>query len=112
MPIAISLPGSKSITNRVLILAALTKKKVKIQNTAICDDSEYLQKALKKLEQKNSTRSINLYTSNAGTATRFLTAYCANLNLESHSPIILDGNKRMRERPIQTLVEALNKLGA
>lgn len=123
MQIDIKVPGSKSLTNRALILAALYKNKAVIENAAICDDTNYMISGLKDLgisiEQKNSTIIVNkgnskkgekieIYTGNAGTTTRFLTA----LSTLSESEITITGNKRMQERPIQALVDALNRLGA
>jgi len=124
MPIEISTPGSKSITNRVLTLAALTNKnQLTIKNAANCDDSDRMIECLNKLglkiEQKNSTilikgnikktnKTTELYTGHAGTTTRFLTALCTTLNRH----VIIKGSKRMHERPINLLTEALNKLGA
>lgn len=125
-PIDISIPGSKSITNRALILAALSKGVSILKNAAICDDSTYMIKGLKKLgikiHQKGSTvkiigtggkfkkhiKPIKIFTGNAGTTTRFLTALASLTNNE----IIIDGDARMRERPIKELATALNKLGA
>ncbi len=125
-PINISIPGSKSITNRAIILAALSKGTTILENAAICDDSTYMINGLKKLgikiHQKGSTvkiigtggkfqkqkNKINIYTGNAGTTTRFLTALATLTGNE----IIIDGDKRMRERPIKELVKALTQLGA
>lgn len=108
-PIEIQVPCSKSITNRVLLLASLANKKILIKNIGQCDDTKYMQLALKKLtDAKNSTKPINIFTGNAGTATRFLTALATLQN----KTIKIDGDKRMRERPISELTNALNKLGA
>lgn len=104
MPINIIVPGSKSIANRLLLLKALSKSTTKIKNLPQCDDVKYMLKnleALKKGEQQ-------LYTGNAGTTTRFLTAYCTLLEQD----ITISGDKRMQERPISELTKALNKLGA
>ncbi len=129
-PIKIAIPGSKSLSNRALILAALSNGRTTIKNTAICDDTNHLIANLKKLgvkvTQKNTTlkitgvckngqlnfpksqKTINLYTGNAGTTTRFLAALAPITGNE----IIIDGDARMRERPIDELVKALNQLGA
>jgi 3-phosphoshikimate 1-carboxyvinyltransferase len=125
MPIEIQIPGSKSITNRALILAALSKDTTIIKNSAVCDDTIYLIKGLKKLGIKiiqssttikvignggkfpKRTKPIKLFVGNAGTTTRFLTA----LATLTGNKIIMDGNKRMRNRPIKELTDALNKLG-
>ncbi|MBT7736949.1 3-phosphoshikimate 1-carboxyvinyltransferase, partial [Candidatus Peregrinibacteria bacterium] len=106
MPIEITVPGSKSIANRALILSALTGS-TNLKNLPDCDDTAYMQKALKQIREAKK-EPIKIHTGNAGTTTRFLTAYCTLLNKH----IIIDGDKRMRERPIKELVNALKKLGA
>ncbi len=126
MPISLSIPGSKSITNRALLLAALSEGKTVIKNSGFCDDTNYMIKGLKKLgiklqqKGKNITvtgnggkfkkqkKTVKIYTGNAGTTTRFLTA----LATLTENKIVIDGDKRMRERPISELVNALNQLGA
>ncbi|MDD3861813.1 MAG: 3-phosphoshikimate 1-carboxyvinyltransferase [Candidatus Gracilibacteria bacterium] len=120
-PIKIQVPGSKSITNRVLLLASLSDKPIEIKNIGLCDDTKYMIEGLKKIRSanpsttnnpttsKNSTnKPIKIFTANAGTATRFLTA----LATLQEKTIIIDGDKRMRERPISELTNALNTLGA
>lgn len=104
MSIKITVPGSKSIANRALLLNALTGNKTKLKNLPKCNDTKYMINGLKELTKK----SPKLDTGNAGTTTRFLTAYATLLNKK----VIIDGDKRMRERPIQALADALNKLGA
>lgn len=122
----ISIPGSKSLSNRALILAAISEKTTTIKNVAICDDTKYMIEGLKKLgikcEQTGSTIKITgnngqfkkqqkitkINTGNAGTTTRFLTAFATLTENE----IIIDGDKRMKERPIKDLIQALNQLGA
>lgn len=122
--ISITTPGSKSITNRVLVLAALSNRKTTIKNAANCDDTNYMVRALNKLGvktvQKGSTITVHgrtnptntvkskLFTGNAGTTTRFLAAFCTLLGRK----IEIDGDKRMRERPIGELLKVLNTLGA
>src|SRR3989338_7849140 len=126
MPITLSIPGSKSLTNRALLLAAFSEGKTVIKNSGFCDDTNYMIKGLKKLgikiqqKGKNITvtgnggkfkkqkKPIKIYTGNAGTTTRFLTA----LATLTENEIIIDGDKRMRKRPISELVNALNHLGA
>lgn len=103
MEIKISVPGSKSIANRALLLNALTGNRTKLKNLPQCDDTKYMIQGLKKLASKNP----KIRTGNAGTTTRFLTAYATLLNKK----VTIDGDKRMRERPIQALVDALNQLG-
>ena len=97
----ITIPGSKSESNRLLILKALYPN-LKINNLSNSDDTVSLQKGLK---VKNGTVDIH----HAGTAMRFLTAYFSSTKgLE----IILTGSQRMQERPIKILVTALKSLGA
>lgn len=105
-PIEIKVPGSKSITNRALVFSAMANGETVIENAAICDDTKYMLRALKKLKQKKNP--IKIYTGNAGTTTRFLTA----LATITDNTIEINGDKRMRERPIKELVKALNLLGA
>ena len=126
MPIEIQITGSKSITNRALIISALLNDTTTIKNIAVCDDTNYLIKGLKKLGIKitqngttikvvgnggkfpKQTKPIKLFVGNAGTTTRFLTA----LATLTGNKIIIDGDKRMRNRPIKELTDALNKLKA
>lgn len=97
----IQISGSKSETNRLLVLQALYPQIV-IQNTSSSDDSEAMQKAL-----KNNTEVIDIH--HAGTAMRFLTAFFAS---QAGKSVILTGSQRMKERPIHILVTALRDLGA
>lgn len=106
-PIEINVPGSKSLTNRALLLASLSTKKLTIKNIGHCDDTKYMIEGLKKL-QLNSNKPIHLFTGNAGTTTRFLTA----LATLQQKTIIIDSDQRMRKRPISELTNALNSLGA
>jgi 5-enolpyruvylshikimate-3-phosphate synthase len=97
----INLPSSKSISNRALILNALSKSTYPIENLSESDDTKVLLEAL-------STQS-NLYDIGAaGTSMRFLTAYLSKVPGER----ILTGSRRMQARPINILVESLNTLGA
>jgi len=105
--IQISVPGSKSITNRVLPLLALSKRKIPIKNIGICDDTSYMIKALKKLKFKKQSKPIKIFTGNAGTTTRFLTSFATLTG----NTVIINGDKRMNERPIGELTKALNSLG-
>lgn len=98
---AIQITGSKSETNRSLLLQALFPN-IKIENLSNSDDGEVMQKGLKK-----STGEVDIH--HAGTAMRFLTAYFAS---QEGKEVILTGSKRMKERPIKVLVEALRELGA
>ncbi len=93
--------GSKSETNRLLLLQALFSG-LSIENTSESDDSEVMKAAL-----KAKTDVIDVH--HAGTAMRFLTAYFAHLEGRE---IVLTGSQRMQERPIKILVEALRSIGA
>lgn len=106
MPVKLTIPGSKSIANRALALNFLTGNKTKIKNIPECDDTKYMIDGLKKLKFKSP--KVKIYTGNAGTATRFLTAI-ATL---TEKTVVIDGDRRMRERPIEELTKALNTLGA
>ena len=122
----VQLPGSKSITNRALLAAALASGETVLENALFCDDSRYLSKALQRLgvriEEDEPGSSFRIqgaggpfpvldgefFMGNAGTSTRFLTAA---LTL-SPGRYVVDGNARMRQRPISDLVRALRELGA
>lgn len=97
----IHVTGSKSESNRLLVLKAIFPEIV-IKNLSNSDDSKVLERAL-----ALSDGTIDIH--HAGTAMRFLTAYFAVLEGCS---VILTGSKRMKERPIEILVSALNELGA
>ena len=97
----IAVTGSKSETNRLLLLQALFSN-ITLANTSNSDDSEVMQKAL------NGNDSI-VDIHHAGTAMRFLTAYFA---VNESREVVLTGSQRMQERPIKVLVEALTQLGA
>ncbi len=97
----ISITGSKSETNRLLLLQALFPN-ISIENTSNSDDSEVMQMALKGNEE-----IIDIH--HAGTAMRFLTAFFA---IQENRTVTLTGSPRMKERPIKILVEALRQLGA
>ena len=97
----IDLPASKSISNRALIIHALSGGKVLPQNISDCDDTEVIVEAL-----RNMPEEINIKA--AGTAMRFMTAYLS-LTEGTH---VLTGTERMKHRPIGTLVDALRTLGA
>ncbi len=105
----IALKGSKSISNRALLLREVNKmlglKVPKLKNLSTSDDTRIMQEGLKLLTSKKTPRKINL--GNAGTALRFLTAFAAATGKE----VIITGSKRMQKRPIEDLVKALNKLG-
>ena len=97
----LSLTGSKSETNRLLILQALWPE-IRLDNLAECDDADVMIQAL-----KNSDGPIDV--GHAGTAMRFLTAYFAFL---PGCSVVMTGSNRMKERPIGILVDALITLGA
>jgi len=101
----IELTGSKSESNRALILQALSQGQVSVMNLSAAADTQTLQRILKtKLQAQNSKLDIGP----AGTAMRFLTAF---LSLQA-GDFVLTGTKRMQERPIGILVDALRTLGA
>ena len=98
---SIQITGSKSESNRLLLLQALFPN-LKIENLSNSDDSVLMAKALQSKEDL-----IDIH--HAGTAMRFLTAY---FSLKEGSEITLTGSQRMQERPIKILVEALQEIGA
>lgn len=101
---SIQLPASKSISNRVLIIQALCKKKFKINNLSKAQDTQILQNIL-----ANHRLQIPVIDAGAaGTAFRFLTAFLATQKGEW----ILTGSERMLQRPIKILVDTLQQLGA
>jgi 3-phosphoshikimate 1-carboxyvinyltransferase len=120
----INLPGSKSITNRMFLCAALARGKSRIYGALKSDDADVMLKALKKVgvkireienyieitgaggEFKKGKVTLDLH--NAGTATRFLTAIMTLRDGET----IITGDKRMKERPIKDLADGLVQLGA
>jgi 3-phosphoshikimate 1-carboxyvinyltransferase len=123
----IHLPGSKSLSNRALLLAALAKGTTKITNLLHSDDTRYMLDALKQLgisytlsDDKtqcsiignsgaiHTTQPQEIFLGNAGTAMRPL---CAALCLGTGT-YILTGEPRMKERPIAHLVDALRQAGA
>lgn len=123
---SVHVPGSKSITNRAMLISSLADGKTTLTNALFSDDSRYFADALKQLEftvisdPQNSSLTIcglggripsqnsRLFIGNAGTAARFLSAF---LTL-GKGEYILDGDPRMRERPIGDLVSALRQIGA
>lgn len=98
---AIAISGSKSETNRLLLLKALYPE-IYLNNLSNSDDSEVMTKAL---NNNDLVKDIH----HAGTAMRFLTAYFA---VQENKEVVLTGSSRMKERPIKILVEALQQLGA
>lgn len=122
----VRVPGSKSLTNRALLIASLAKGATCLTNALFSDDSRYFVKALQtlgfgvQLEEANNEMTVTglggkipadnaeLFIGNAGTAARFLSAFLTLGNGE----FVLDGDERMRERPIGDLIFALAQLGA
>ena len=122
----VSVPGSKSHTNRALSVAAMAEGPTHLKNALFSDDSHYYVQALTDLGfdiilddgaktmtltglgGKIPATKADLFIGNAGTAARFLTAM---LSL-GYGEYYLDGVERMRQRPIGDLIIALNKLGA
>ena len=105
----IIIPSSKSISNRALIIKALSKEEIKIENISISEDTNILAKSLKLVKNRNTKhKPIEINVGMAGTTFRFLTAF---LSIQK-GEYILTGEKRLRERPIKPLVDALIFLGA
>lgn len=98
----IKLPASKSISNRALVIYALSGGSVLPENLSDCDDTEVMIRALCDMPEE-----INIKA--AGTAMRFMTAYLSVLDGHCHT---LTGTERMKHRPIGLLANALRHLGA
>ncbi len=98
---SIAITGSKSETNRLLLLQALFPE-ITLENKSNSDDSQVMIAAL-------TTDDLTIDIHHAGTAMRFLTAYFA---IQLDRTVILTGSKRMKERPIKILVDALRQLDA
>ncbi len=122
--IEVDIPGSKSVTNRALILAALAEGEVVLKNVLFSDDTEYMVAALQKLgnevevdraskvikvkgNQERDFGTQELFVGNAGTAMRFLASYVSL----GKGDVTLTGIERMKNRPIKDLVEVLRTLG-
>ncbi|KAJ3396460.1 3-dehydroquinate dehydratase (3-dehydroquinase) [Lobulomyces angularis] len=132
--ISLNVPGSKSISNRALLLAALGDGPCRLSGLLHSDDVQVMLSALQKLigitfcwEDDGETLLIHgnggnlrtcegeIYLGNAGTASRFLTSVCSLIKVrgsEQCSDVILTGNARMKQRPIAPLVDALVANGA
>lgn len=120
----LAVPGSKSITNRALIVAALAQGASTLRGALVAEDSEVMIAALNRLGVQVESRGSDIVVQGAGgavpagsaeldlrlsgTSIRFLTAMVAL----GQGQFVLDGNDRMRERPIQELLDALQQLGA
>jgi len=121
----VNVPGSKSLTNRALLVAALAEGETTLRNALESDDARYFIQALQQLgftlSNSPSTNSLSvfghdgkipahraeLFIGNAGTAARFLTAFVAL----GQGEFVIDGEPRMRERPIGDLLATLAQLG-
>lgn len=119
----VSPPGSKSITNRALLLAGLARGTSRLTGALKSDDTRYMAEALRVMgvtvDEPDATTFVvtssgelkapaaPLFLGNAGTATRFLTAALAL----GHGRYVVDGDEHMRKRPIKPLVDALHALG-
>ena len=118
------IPGSKSITNRALVLAALADGTTRLEGVLESDDTRYMQQALLELgiavrklsattlEIEGGRRRLKapnkpLFIGNSGTTVRFLTALCCLVD----GPVTLVGDEAMAKRPIQDLVDGLRQLG-
>src|SRR5919107_1440016 len=122
----IRVPGSKSVTNRALIIAALAEGHSRILNPLFSDDSFWLMKELVRLgidvsadgergevyvsgqRGEINASDVDLFVGNAGTVARFLPPVLAL----GRGPYTVDGVPRMRERPVADLVDAMRRLGA
>ena len=104
----VRLPGSKSISNRVLLLAALAQGATDVRGLLDADDTRVMREALGKLGARMRAKQADLFLGNAGTAFRPLTAVLALSGGEYR----LAGVPRMHERPIGDLVDALRAMGA
>ena len=122
----VKVPGSKSLTNRALIIAALAKGTSLLKGALDSDDTRVMVDSLQKLgiavdhDRENATIRVegtdgrfsvleaDLYIANSGTSLRFLTAMVAT----GMGTFRLDGTPRMRQRPVADLLQALNGLGA
>ena len=106
---SIYLPSSKSISNRILMICFLSREDFTINNLSTAKDTVLLAKILESLSKKYSDKIPTVIDAgNAGTAFRFLTAALCI----TPGKWLLTGSKRMRQRPIKPLVDALIKLGA
>ncbi|PVH97008.1 Pentafunctional AroM protein [Periconia macrospinosa] len=124
-------PGSKSISNRVLVLAALGSGSCRITNLLHSDDTQVMLDALARMQAasfswENDGKELvvtgnggnlkatddELYLGNAGTASRFLTSVAAlAISADGITSTVLTGNARMKERPIGPLVKSLRSMG-
>lgn len=124
-PLRVKVPGSKSITNRALLLATLAEGESLLKGALFSDDSRYFLKCIQELGFKTRVEEANqliavtggggrlpkeeasLYVGSAGTAARFLTACLGVSNGLYH----MDASEQMRRRPMAPLLESLRELG-
>jgi len=124
--ISVSVPGSKSITNRALLLATLAEGESALRGTLFSDDSRHFLKCVQdlgfetKVDEATCTvhvtglggttpkNSASIYVGSAGTAARFLAAFLG----ASKGTFIMDASEQMRKRPMKPLLEALENIGA
>ena len=99
----IKLPASKSISNRILILNALSNSDYPVENLSDSDDTQVLMKALLSLRTGNAAFDVGA----AGTSMRFLTAYLA----QNKGVWTITGSERMKNRPIKILADSLREIG-
>ncbi|HXB02660.1 MAG TPA: 3-phosphoshikimate 1-carboxyvinyltransferase [Opitutaceae bacterium] len=123
----VTLPGSKSITNRALLLAALCDRPLTLTGALFSDDTRIMAEALRRLgipvAENEAEKTLHvegqggkipaeraeLFVGNAGTAARFLTALCA---AASRGVFKIDGVPQMRKRPMKGLIDTLREQGA
>lgn len=126
-------PGSKSLSNRALLLAAMAEGRTRIEGCLDAEDTRLMLDCLARLgvevEQTgdaiedgleleggarlgSATGTIELNVGTAGTVARFLTAVLAAAREPTWESVVIDGSARMRERPMDTLLSALEQLGA
>jgi 3-phosphoshikimate 1-carboxyvinyltransferase len=119
----VTVPGSKSYTNRALLIAALADGVSRLEKPLLSDDTKYMVQALKgfgiEVEEESNAFIVSgkagklivpeedIFVGNAGTAMRFLTTFSALVRGKVH----LDGDERMRERPLADLLKCLRQMG-
>ncbi len=106
----IYLPASKSESNRLLVIdAILGSDDLQIENLSKSNDTKVLLSALETLLRLKGTNiSVTLDMQDSGTAMRFITAYASAINVKS----LITGSERMKERPLEILVDTLKEIGA
>lgn len=123
-PFLASIPGSKSFTNRALVLAAHQIGKTTVHNALICDDTRYLSKALSAFDGINVVQDGNsfhvertkevigapeepIFLGAAGTPVRFMLSFCAS----AKGNTLVTGNERLSERPMKDILDAFDTAG-